>query len=83
MNSLDKFCLKWNDFTTNISTSLKEFKDDQKFSDVTLATADKQAIKAHKVVLAASSPVFKNLLRQNNHPHPLIYLKSVPASRLE
>ena len=50
--------------------------------DVTLACADGQQMKAHKVILAASSPFFSSLLKTNIHPHPLIYLHGIKAADL-
>ena len=44
---------------------------------MTLACEDGQQIEAHKVILAASSPFFQNLLKRNRHPHPLIYMKGI------
>ena len=35
--SREKFCLKWNDFESNISSSFKDIKDEKDFMDVTLA----------------------------------------------
>ena len=34
-------------------------------------------MEAHKVVLAASSPFFEELLKKNKHIHPLIYLRGI------
>ena len=70
----EKLCLQWNDFkenTTSVFGSLRENKD---FADVTLAFEDGQQIVAHKVILVASSPLFKNILIGNKHSHSLIYL---------
>ena len=73
----EKFCLRWNDFETNISTSFKELRDDQDFFDVTLACGDDKQVQAHKVILSACSPFFRCILKKNPHPHPLLYLKGV------
>jgi len=51
--------------------------NNQTFVDVTLATEDDQQIKAHKVVLSASSPVLKYILEKHPHQHPLIYLSGI------
>ena len=77
MNSDDKFCLQWNDFQKNIKTSFAELRGDKDLIDVTLACEDGQQIDAHKVVLVSTSPFFHNLLKRNNHPHPLIYMKGI------
>ena len=82
MASSEKFCLKWNDFETNISSTFKEIKNDQDFMDVTLA-CDTDQITAHKVVLSACSPFFRNVLKRNPHQHPLLYMKGVKYSDLE
>ena len=80
--SLEKFYLKWNDFQSNVSESFKELRDDLDFCDVTLASDDNQQIKAHKVILAASSPLFMEMLRKNKHNHPLIYMRGIKAKDL-
>jgi len=72
----EKFCLRWNDFETNISVAFKEIREEKDFFDVTLACDDSQ-IQAHKVILSACSPFFRNVLRRNPHQHPLLYLKGV------
>ena len=74
--SKDKFCLKWNDFESNISAAFRELREDKDFFDVTLACDDDQ-IQAHKVILSACSPFFRKVLRRNKHEHPLLYLKGV------
>ena len=75
----ENFCLNWNDFIKNVTSSFKELRRDREFSDVTLACGDGQSIEAHKVVLASGSQVFKDLLRQspNKASHPLIYLRGL------
>merc|ERR1712055_277560 len=82
MNSAERFCLRWNDFQQNITTVFGALKEDTEFADVTLACEDGQQVEAHKVILAASSPFFQNLLRRNKHPHPLIYMRGVKAEDL-
>jgi len=76
MASSEKFCLKWNDFETNISLAFRDLREEKDFFDVTLACDDSQ-IQAHKVILSACSPFFRNVLRRNPHQHPLLYLKGV------
>merc|ERR1712129_349024 len=78
----EKLCLKWNDFQDNINTALGILRSEHEFSDVTLACEDGEQVEAHKVILAASSPFFKNLLRRNKHPHPLIYMRGVKSGDL-
>jgi len=78
----EKFCLRWNDFETNISSAFRELRDDKDFFDVTLACDDDQ-MQAHKVILSACSPFFRNILRRNPHQHPLLYLKGVKFTDLQ
>ena len=80
--SSEKFCLRWNDFESNISSAFKELRDDKDFFDITLACDDEQ-IQAHKVILSACSPFFRNVLRRNPHQHPLLYLKGVKYTDLQ
>ena len=78
----EKLCLKWNDFQENVNTAFGNLREDSEFADVTLACEDGQQIEAHKVILAESSPFFKNLLKRNKHPHPLIYMRGVKSQVL-
>ena len=71
----EKLCLQWNEFKENITSALGSLREDKDFADVTLACEDGQQIVAHKVILVASSPLFKKILTANKHSHPLIYLR--------
>ena len=76
-NPGEKYCLRWNDFENNMSSAFKDIKDDEDFLDVTLACGGNKQIQAHKVILAACSPFFRSVLKNNPHQHPLLYLKGV------
>merc|ERR1711892_1512219 len=78
----EKFCLRWNDFESNISSSFSELRDDKDFFDVTLSCDDEQ-IQAHKLIISACSPFFRNVLRRNPHQNPLLYLKGVRFNDLQ
>merc|ERR1712240_677696 len=81
MATAEKFCLRWNDFESNISVAFRELRDEKDFFDVTLACEDNQ-VSAHKVILSACSPFFRKVLRRNPHQHPLLYLKGVKYQEL-
>ena len=80
MNS-EKFCLKWNDFQVNIAGSLKDLEND--FCDVTLASEGGHHIVAHRVILAASSPLLRDMLRKNTYSHPLLYMRKIKTEDLQ
>ena len=82
MGSSEKLCLKWGDFQSNISNSFGNMRHDFDFSDVTLVCDGNKNIEAHKVVLAASSNFFSNILKKSKHPHPLLYMKGIQTSQL-
>ena len=82
MRSSEKLCLKWNDFQENLNSALGDLRNDQDFADVTLACEDGTQIQVHKVILASSSPFFKEMLKRNKHPHPLIYMRGLKAQDL-
>ena len=81
MSADEKLCLQWNDFRENVSSAFGDLRQDNEFTDVSLACEDGQQVEAHKVVLVASSP-FLNILKRNKHPHPLIYLRGVGSEDL-
>ena len=78
----EKLCLKWNDFQENVASAFGQLRSNNEFSDVTLACDDGEQVKAHKVILASSSPFFMELLTKNKHPHPLIYMRGLKSEVL-
>ena len=78
----DKLCLNWKSFQENINSSFRELRSDNDFSDVTLACEDGFQVSGHKVIFASSSPFFKNVLKLNKNPHPLIYMRGVKSEDL-
>ena len=57
-----KVCLGW---AVNISLLVVNLREINEFANVTLACEHGQQIEAHKVIPAASSPFFQNLLKRN------------------
>ena len=82
MSESDVFCLCMDQFTINAGKSWQELQIETDFCDVTLACEDKQ-IKAHKVIISAFSSVLRNILKLNQNPHPLIYLRRVKYKDLQ
>lgn len=64
----DQFCLRWNNFQTNIVSALDSLKCSEDLVDVTL-TCEGRNIKAHKVILSACSPYFRNVFKVNDLGH--------------
>ena len=69
--------LDWNKFQSVTVKTFNDLHGDCNFSDVTLASEDCKPIKAHKVILSSCSQFFRNVLVQNNHQNPFIYLKGI------
>ena len=73
----EKYSLKWNDFTSNLSVSFQELRQDQDFFDVKLLT-DESEIRCHKLILGACSPKLRQIIkRMSEISNPAIYLRGV------
>ena len=83
MQSSEKFCLKWNDFQENVNNAFSNMRKDNNFCDVSLACEDGFQLETHKIILAAASPFFANILGRNKHSHPLIYMRGLKSEDLE
>merc|ERR1719427_2231148 len=79
----ETFCLSSKNFQSQLQTILKELFTENTFADVTLVSDDQIQIPAHKFVLSDCSPVLKNLLLNNPHSHPLLYLRGVKQLELQ
>ena len=82
VNMCEKLCLQWNDFNANVNNAFGNLREDFDFTDVTLASDDGHQVEAHKVILVASSPFFKEILVRNKHNHPLIYMRGVKKENM-
>ena len=75
------YCLKWSEFEKNLGATFTSLRTDPAFTDVTVACRGGR-VEAHKVILAAASPFFADILQRNPHSYPLIYLKDTEADQL-
>ena len=67
----EKLCLQWNDFKENAIGAFGNFREDTDFADVTLVCEDGKQVEGHKVILAASSTIFQNILKKKQIPSPV------------
>jgi len=65
---MEKFSLKWNDFTSKVQKSFRNLRTEDDFFDITLVGDDYKHVTAHKVVLSSCSEYFKGVF-SNNKKH--------------
>ena len=85
INMGEKFNISWHTYEVHLKEMLQEMFMSPNFSDVTIVCDDQKKIKAHRNVLSASSPIFKNILQQHGEEskHPIIYLRGIQHSEME
>lgn len=71
-----QFCLRWNNYQSNLTNVFDQLLQNESFVDVTLA-CDGNSIKAHKMVLSACSPYFQSLFFDNPCQHPIVIMRDV------
>ncbi|KAI9555820.1 D binding [Daphnia sinensis] len=76
MANEQEFFLRWNNHQSNLITAFHDLRIGEDFVDVTLA-CEGQSLQAHKVVLSACSPFFRDLLKTTPCKHPVIVLKDI------
>lgn len=67
------YCLRWNNYQSNMTSVFHHLLRTEAFVDVTLA-CNEYTLKAHKVVLSACSSYFQKLLLDNPCRHPTIIM---------
>lgn len=75
-------CLKWNSFHSSLASGFKTLWEEDGLVDVTLAS-DGKCIQAHKLILSACSPFFREVFKANPCQHPVIILQDTHFSELE
>ena len=85
MQYQEKYSLTWHSYSDHLREALKAMMTSNDFADVTLVTDDKQQIRAHRNILSACSPVFKNIfqLHSSNNANPVVYLRGIQHSEME
>jgi len=78
-----QYSLRWNNYSQNVSAVFARLRDEELFVDVTLATLDKQVIRAHRVVLSAGSGYLEKILAVNTCEHPTIVLSNLRYKELK
>ena len=82
-NMEEKFCLKWNDFQSNVSSSFDRLRKDKDFCNVSLVSEDGTHFESHKVILSSCSPVLKNILKKSKSGQvPFIFLNGIGSLEL-
>ncbi|XP_037090632.1 broad-complex core protein isoforms 1/2/3/4/5-like, partial [Pollicipes pollicipes] len=76
-----RFCLKWNDFRNSVTAVFEDLRQDEELVDITLCCEGKK-VKAHRMMLSACSPYFRELLKENPCQHPVFFLKDTTYSDL-
>ena len=83
-STTEELRVHWKDFQSNLVDSVCKMREDSDFFDVKIACFDNQSvmktIPAHKMVLSACSPVFKELLYAigaGDSKCPLLFLRGI------
>ena len=81
MEHQEKYNFTWHSYSDHLRVMMKEMMTSGDFADVTLVCDDKIKIRVHKNILAACSPVFKDIFQIENSS--IIYLKGINSSEME
>jgi len=76
MGSDQRFSLRWNNYQSHLVTAFESLLDEKDFIDVTLGVEGRK-LPAHKMLLSACSPYFRELLKGNPCQHPIIILRDI------
>ena len=78
----EKFKLAWDHFESNASRSFTRLREDTDLCDVTLISDDQEQVRAHKVVLASCSEVFKSIFQKNKQNSLCILMNDMSSNEL-
>ena len=76
----EEFCLKWNDFQSNLTSSFAQIRNENDLLDVTII-CEGQTVQAHKLVLSASSDAFRQVFKSSElKKNPVIFMWDIKIS---
>ena len=82
MNITNKFCLKWDEFSENITSTLNNESELEDFTDITLVCEDGAQIEAHRLVLSGGSNFFSAMLRLKKGSSSIMYMRGLKSKDL-
>ena len=80
--SQEKYNLTWHTYTDHLKDMMKDLMENSNFADVSLICEDRKTIRAHKNILSACSPIFKEILEADSSSNCNIYLRGVNYSEI-
>ena len=80
---MQQYNLSWHTYLEHHRKMMQDIMICDDFKDVTLISDDKKPIKAHRNILSACSPLFKNIFQMDTNNHPVIYLRGIKHSEIE
>ena len=77
--------LTWQTYPDHLKEIMHNLLTTDDCKDVTLVSDDMKSIKAHRNILSACSPLFKNIfqMESNNYHHTVVFLQGMPFSEIE
>jgi len=75
--------ISWESYPTAASNTVRNLYSDQDFTDVTIACEGEKQVKAHRVILSASSSFLHSILVENSNEHPVLCLTEVTFDLLQ
>jgi hypothetical protein len=81
MGCRDNYQLTWADYHPSVSAALQSIRTRSELFDVTLVTANGE-LRAHRLILAACSPVLRELFRRHPDQSLLFLFKAVFGIRV-
>ena len=67
---------------SNLAPALQQLRQSGELLDVTLVSDDGTAVEAHRLVLSASSPVFRAMLGRHSQTQAIVFLPGTSSSHL-
>ena len=77
------FSMLWPSYEDHLLEMMQFLLNSNEYGDVTLVCEDKKLFTAHKVILCASSKMFKTLLSKNSEENLLIYFDGIQSHQMK
>ena len=75
--------MNWDSFADHLKDMMKDMFTSDDFSDVTIITEDQKRFRAHKNILAASSPVLKELLKGQHEANQILFMRGTSSAEIK